>query len=213
MGVRHIRVEHFGTLVGGAEAWSTGHQAFAPVGIAPVDDYALTAMTLWSTLVAGQTDIRGWTPSSTVYVGCRVRQVSAAGVTEAVATRTLATPIAGNAGTLGGAMPPECSIVVSLQTQLPGGRGRGRAYYPGFSVGSLTSTGRLQGVARDVLATGWKNYLDGWNADPTALAAGVASVTGGFVTAIDRIRVGDVVDTQRRRRDALTESYKVLVLA
>lgn len=215
MGIPHIRVEHRGTLLSGAEAWSMGHALFPPVGggIADVQDIADTGVTRFQADVWDATGISSKIRPNSTYVGCRVRQVDASGVTRAVAESNLATPAPGTADSGAQSLPPQCSIVISLLTAQPGARGRGRSYFPGMSTYVLTDSGRLTTVVRDALAAAWKDYFDSLNAALSPLIAGVASDVGGYVNAISGIRVGDVIDTQRRRRDELPEAYKIETLA
>lgn len=80
-------------------------------------------------------------------------------------------------------------------------------YFPPMSAAVLTETGRLTTTARSVLADDFQGFFDAWNADSGTQPAGVASSVGGFVSTVTGIQVGDVIDTQRRRRDTLPESY------
>ena len=112
-------------------------------------------------------------------------------------------------------MPPQCAQVYSLRTNTPGASGRGRLYWPSLGAG-MTSTGRLASgtVASDNLAM--KAYL---LAIRDALAAAFPTI--GFNLAVRsrltkttphvvRLQAGDVVDTQRRRRDKLPEAYNTV---
>jgi hypothetical protein len=101
-------------------------------------------------------------------------------------------------------LPYQCSVAYSTRTALPTRAGRGRGFLPVFSLatcvgGLFDSTGQAQ-VVRAV-----KAMIDHINA---ATSFGVivyhkASNDGTFVESID---VGDVFDTQRRRRNQITET-------
>ena len=111
----------------------------------------------------------------------------------------------------------QTSIVLSLRSNVPGSRGRGRLYWPGLGAVISTSTLRLTTPSPSAMATGAVTFLD---AIETALKGAfhpspslidfhlcVVSPTTGTRTDITRIEVGDILDTQRRRRDKLPEIY------
>ena len=116
-------------------------------------------------------------------------------------------PVGATGGDL---LPLQCTVVVSWYTAITTRKGRGRSYIPGIASGQGRNgllTPASQGTAaiaaaqfaQDTRATGYS----GWN---TALA-----VIGGpqwvDYAVSTSARVGRVVDTQRRRRNALNESY------
>lgn len=206
--VPHVRVELFGTLCSNAEKWSMGFSTAPPGGggLVDADALALTAMTLFQADVWGFGAIQSAWPATATFVGARVHQYDAAGKSIAAGERVQASPAAGADTT---ALPPQTSVVVSLLTGTPGARNRGRMYFPSPGRTALTATGRLSTTARDVLRDRMKVFLDHWNADPVTMPAAVASNAGLFVASVTSIRVGDVVDTQRRRRDSLPEAYAV----
>lgn len=111
------------------------------------------------------------------------------------------------AGTGTPTAPFQTCRVVSLLTGLPGARNRGRIYMPALSP--------------DMAVTGKSLVPAGYLTDCIALFEGIgAAWPGGFpinlavysaandaVTPVTRLSVGDVLDTQRRRRDTLPEVY------
>lgn len=118
-------------------------------------------------------------------------------------------PTGGKSGNL---LPLQDSVVVSLQTPRAGRVGRGRFYSPALSVGSIDSEGNVSSSAvTSILAAGIA-WLEGLSY--SGVGAGDAHVrpivTGkpwtryGMVT---EARVGNRVDTQRRRRRQLVETY------
>jgi len=116
-------------------------------------------------------------------------------------------------GGIGGDMlPTEVAHVVSFQTPLIGRRGRGRIYLPPAAASQLDSTGRADsGRVAEVVADA-QAFLEGLS----YTGVGVGSpqvrpiVTGdpwvqyGVIT---EGRVGNVFDSQRRRRNRLDEVY------
>lgn len=127
-----------------------------------------------------------------------------------------ATPTVGQQPPL---VPNQCSVVISLRTAVPGARGRGRIYLPSLRAGTDVD-GRFPSAQRDAMATAAKTMFDGLNtaaenagyAETNALC--VASGVGlGSNPDVRNIRIGDVIDTQRRRRDSIVEAYTTRELA
>lgn len=116
-------------------------------------------------------------------------------------------------------LPPENSIVASWETHKIGKRGRGRIYPPPVTVDALTSYGVVDSsFAGDYMDQG-KALIEGLSYSATAgtgphvrsVVTGPSS-SGGWApythyATILGIRVGLVVDTQRRRRNKLPEGY------
>lgn len=113
--------------------------------------------------------------------------------------------------------PPQSSVVLSLRSDTPGARGRGRLYWPALGLSPTYGSGRLTTAQQSSIGSAAVTYL---RAIQDALKAGIepplsaatfelavfSKVSGGH-SLINRILVGDVLDTQRRRRDALPENY------
>jgi hypothetical protein len=207
MPVAHGRVTFLGRMSGGVENWSTGFST-TPLTLkteADLEALATTAQTAFETHVFGDSFLNGATPGDVTYTGVRVQDINALGVTARQVEVNFTSPPAG--GSSSPQLPGECSIVVSLMTPLPGGRGRGRMYLYPFTVQAVAPSGRVLTTVQDALADGMQETIDIVNADPVGVSVGVASSVGGFVTAVTRIRVGNVWDSQRRRRDQQVEAY------
>lgn len=104
-------------------------------------------------------------------------------------------------------LPPQNSVCVSLRTLQVGSAGRGRMFLPATSSTSLQGA-RLQTVAAGEIADAAAQFLE--NITLTSGAQVFPIVTGGNFTnyaKIRTVRVGNVVDTQRRRRNRLQEVY------
>jgi|SRR5215475_4350820 len=112
-------------------------------------------------------------------------------------------------------LPPNVSVVGSKTTILPTRQGRGRVYFPPPTLASVDS-GKIAAASVAIYANAWKNFLHS-----VATAAGGAYTPVIFhptgdpaeFTEIVGIRVGDVFDTQRRRRNKLKEAYTELSIA
>lgn len=117
------------------------------------------------------------------------------------------------AGTGAAPHPPQCATVFSLRTQTPGASGRGRVYWPATGIAMSASTLRGDSAVLGGALTGFKTYMASIEtAIETVLAVPVSldiwSRKNASSAPVDRIQVGDVVDTQRRRRDTLPEAYQ-----
>lgn len=108
-------------------------------------------------------------------------------------------------GTASGAtLPPQCSAGVTWLSNLASKKGRGRMYLPPFSTASL-ATGLLSTTSRAIVKAGADNFLASLTA--ATLAPVIFNRTTLAVTPITIPRVGNVINTQRRRRDKLVPSY------
>lgn len=111
------------------------------------------------------------------------------------------------------------TVVVSLLTDAQRGRAsRGRFYPPTGALVSSASTGRISNTLTQQMADSAAVLIEGLNnqpgldlEDPTVV---VASDLGepGPVRPVTSVAVGDVVDTQRRRRNQLPELYSVATI-
>lgn len=99
-------------------------------------------------------------------------------------------------------LPFQCSPVVSLRTQDASRRGRGRFYAPSPAVDAQAG-GRLTAGAQTALADAAEGLINGL--ESTGLDAVLYSLTTFVRTPITSLDVGDVIDTQRRRRNKLIE--------
>lgn len=119
----------------------------------------------------------------------------------------------------GGVQPLQCSVVLSLfgydpSTYVPSrDRKRGRMYLPTLAGSNYDSDGRLTSTRQsDFLAAAvawWQAMqgqidtgLGGFNIQPV-----ISSEVGQIATDVTYLRLGKVVDTQRRRRNKLAEDY------
>lgn len=113
--------------------------------------------------------------------------------------------------------PPQSSVVLSLRSDVPGARGRGRLYWPALGAGIDTNTLRISSPTTSVISMNAVTYLRAiqdaikaevyGGASPITVKLTVVSKTSGTRTDVNRIMVGNVIDTQRRRRDKLPETY------
>lgn len=112
-------------------------------------------------------------------------------------------------GTNPAILPYPTAAVISHQTGRPGASYRGRTYWPVLNVG--LDNGRWSGSSFPLLLAQQFGILVRaiQTAAPGEPANGPAvySRTQDLLTPVRSYRVGDVPDTQRRRRDGLVEVY------
>jgi hypothetical protein len=110
---------------------------------------------------------------------------------------------------VGEMLPFQCATVISLLTDSATRHGRGRFYLPPLAVDTLEN-GRVNAATLVILDTAWTAFFDSLNTD--GVTPVVRNRTGHISTTVTSARVGDVIDTQRRRRNKLTETYTVIAV-
>lgn len=106
--------------------------------------------------------------------------------------------------------PYQTACVISLRTALAGASRRGRLYWP--ALGASISGNRLQSPTDEATVAGnWRDFMEdvitNWGLTALGLRPVVVSETLATVTPVTNVLVGDVLDTQRRRRDEMPEVY------
>jgi hypothetical protein len=117
------------------------------------------------------------------------------------------TPIADGGTSTSNPLPNQIALVVSLLTAEAGSRARGRMFLPPPDLGVLTTTGRLGSAEAVIIADNMEDYFN--NMEAAGHVTNVVSGVGGVYTAraVNNIRIGNVFDTQRGRRNSLAEVY------
>lgn len=151
--------------------------------------------------------VSAWTAGVTVSgVTCRYVDVNGKTVMQQEALPT----VAAVAPATGAYWPNQNAIVVTLLTGTAGRSGKGRVYLP--LLGNIIAADGHHGAAASI-ATAFSTFLKdlntGWAALPGSEneRAVVGSRTAGFLSVITGVKVGNVVDTQRRRRSSVAETY------
>lgn len=220
------KVTFFGDTFAGNEEWSTslwlGNASGGDTGADPTQAQADAIAALWETFFENSTT--GITSYFNT-LGVKVALVSTAGVSNPGSTvfSYYPTAIVGGAGSVS-TFPPQISLVATLTTAKPRGAGsKGRMFLPGVKH-PIDATGHL--ISANVLTVrdNLKTLLDGINALPavggvthevvlnSALAPGIPGHPA-TMTPITGVRIGNVYDTQRRRRNQLVETYSSVALA
>lgn len=211
--VSRTKVTLNGTLgAASEETWSCGLHFTAAEVMDPFEAQAAAteiASRLNTSWAAAAPNLRSLMSTRGTLRNVSVYSYANTGPAFASANAPLTTPIAGlNSATA----PPQCAVVYSLLTGFAGASRRGRIYWPAPNPevdGSFKST-RARGSALDVINTAiliadaLETFAPG--------AWGVYSPTLDVVTPVTSVRAGDVIDTQRRRRDALTELYTTVAV-
>jgi hypothetical protein len=208
------RVTLSGTMFGGAEQWSTGfflgqESANAADGSTAACDAILNA---WRTFFTSTTS---YVSSQYVTTQCKIAKINTDGHTDLakVFYGYPATALVGQQGT--NTHPPQCTLALTLQSDRPRGlASKGRMYLPGISA-AMQGDGKISAANRDSICLNMKTFFDtiAANADVPDTLILAAKGTGPFpeFTAqndfVQTIKLGNVIDTQRRRRNGLVESY------
>jgi hypothetical protein len=109
-------------------------------------------------------------------------------------------------------LPPQDAIALSLNTYDVGPRSRGRIFLPS-STSSSMSQAKVSSTAVDDIVAAGQAFLAALHVHQIGIAQ--VSDTYPIVTGkpwnhyaiVNSVRVGNIMDTQRRRRDRLTEVY------
>lgn len=220
----HILMTAHGTLPGG-EAWtcglrSAGTESF--LSSASGNALALAVANRWRVFQNTATDCLGNDAiAKGTFDGVTMRELNDTGVTVTQYEGVPSTALAGS-GSKAVSLPDQCAVVVTLLTNRAGRTGKGRIYLPFIAPSALSIVGGvlITGVVT-TLMTNLKILFDGINTDLTTnfgsslkiavqspkSAALDSGYTGSIVTAF---KVGNVVDTQRRRRGSIPEVYQQL---
>ena len=202
---RYHRLYIDGTLAEGAERWSTS-LAFTSSGAQPES----SALSAWADAVlatfSGSTgaplSLKGLVSGAGSIEAVRAYSYPDVGLPADVAGVSSAAAIAGVSTPT---FPPQCSIVLSLLTGTPGASFRGRMYWP--HCGGTIDDDQKSEMTGQTFVNNVATFLSSWanlNTGDIGTPA-VVSVSRGAVTPVTTLSVGDVIDTQRRRRDALIE--------
>jgi hypothetical protein len=112
-------------------------------------------------------------------------------------------------GSAANALPPQNALVVTLLTARPGRSGRGRMFLGGLSTAILGSNGRLPAAQSAEVAQQMGEFYKSLRDSPfqnDIIRPVVVSPTLTDSFKIERVQVGDVMDTMRSRRGKLVEA-------
>lgn len=208
---RLLRISIGGHMAGG-DVWSV-NPVFSVGGDFGAPVSPSQAQTIATAIVAAAvptTLTQMWAPGTTMDT-YRVEARSITGVLETQAEAVELTPINGT-GTV--AHPQQTAMVSSLRSTHPGATGRGRLYWPATGVPISTVDYRVSAANVNTYLSGVKTYLTTLQTIVDTTFDGVALVVWSrkleTLFTITRVEMGNVLDTQRRRRDTLIETYTSL---
>lgn len=211
------RVRLGGSIVGG-EVWSVSF-AFVAQGIAGGAITEFEDLQQWAEdigdLNGGDVlpqDLQDLISGACTLDTIRTEALTAAGVLLQAAQFAIPVPVVGS---VAATKTPQTALVASLQSGRPGRSFNGRIYWPALSGSIGATTLRLTTGATLLYAQATAALLtDVGNATDAAMQMTpvIASLATASQTEISSIRVGDILDTQRRRRDAYIERYSSVAL-
>lgn len=142
----------------------------------------------------------GFYTPTTIFTRVLYRQIeSNTGQSEALSEQNWSKPGTGT----GSSLPPDNAFVISLRSTGTSRRQRGRMYLPALRSAVLATDGRVDLGDRDDIVDATGALFDGL---ATAGAVPIIySRTGRSFIDVTSIDGGDVMDTQRRRDNAITE--------
>lgn len=214
-----VRVTMSGDMLGGQEIWSTGfYLGFDASNASPIIEEGMANIgAAWETFFKAAGSLISsnykWKQLKCARVGLDGRTIP-----DSAQYWNPATAISGGYG--GTILPPQISLVATITSATQRGLAtKGRMFLPGIGA-PIDATGHISTTEVGTLSTNLKTFFDAIHNDadtPGNLV--LASVgrgplhTDGMIRPATGIKIGNVYDTQRRRRNALTEAYTVKVLA
>lgn len=213
------RVTIHGRVPSAADDWTTGFY----LGLPDADVSNPTQQLADAIKAAWQTFFTAATSQTSAYwdtTEVKLAQLAPDGKTflDNTVFSTYAAPISGTKTTP--IFPPQVSLVATLQSTLSRGlAAKGRMFLPAI-VATVGINGHIAATDTQNIAGNLATFFNAVNtasgpAGRVILASkgrGPAG-TGALNQPVTRIRVGDVYDTQRRRRNGFTESYSTTNLA
>ena len=166
----------------------------------------ITAIATWATaaLTGGGTGTLNYYYTDTTWTRVTVQELDPA---TSLVLSTAETSINISGLQAGAPLPRQIAVVVSQRTATPGPKGRGRSYWPAPAVSSVAAGGAMSSAFQTALLAALNTAYNGYNT--AARRAVVLSGNGGtslVARPITLIQVGNIFDTQRRRRTNLVES-------
>lgn len=217
---RVCKVTLSGGMWGGAEEWQTGfYVGWAETDASePTQAYADAVRAAWSTFwTTGANSVS----DSYTFTGVKVARLQKNGLyTSGDVVESFVTGQT-NGGSQGQPMPPQVALVATLIGGSGKGLGgKGRMYLPGIKY-PVNNTGHLDQTFCQTVATNLAAFFNTINGSFDAPGEVINASrghkallgTGARNVQVNGVRVGNVYDTQRRRRNALAETYSSAVVS
>lgn len=202
-----------GTMFGGQEIWSTGFfMGSETADAAPVTETGASDISAaWETFFKAATSEIS---NKYTYSMCKVQMLATDGkpVPDSAVYYSPGTTVLG--GSASQALPPQIALVATMANSLPRGLAtKGRMFLPGVNS-IVDSTGHIGTATTTAIATNLQTFFQTILNDADTPGRAVLASTGnslqlrpGAIRNVTQVRVGNVYDTQRRRRNALNEAY------
>lgn len=217
---KFVKVTLSGKMMGGSEEWQTGFHC-SPLtqdASAPTQAYADAVRDAW---IPFFTAFGNGFSSAYTFEQVKLAMIGTNGKYDGT-DPVISTPTTTvNGGSSGNPLPPQLALVATLVAGSGKGlAGKGRMYLPGIKFG-VDGGGHITQSDCQGIANGLKTFFDTINAS-TSRPGPVANVSGGHAklggvgarnVPVNGVRVGNVYDTQRRRRSSLQETYSTAVVA
>lgn len=220
-----VHVTLSGTMLGGGEEWQTGFYMGSATADAPTPTQAFVDLVRdqWATYFAASGNFISYAYAFTAVKAVLLEKNGSYGSNEPVESFP-ASSVAG--GYVGAPLPPQIALVATLIAGSGKGlAGKGRMYLPGVSA-PIDTTGHLLNTTCQGIATNLAAFFDALDASVDApghvinvsrghklLGEPTPIYTNARNVPVNGVRVGNVYDTQRRRRNALAETYYPHVVA
>lgn len=220
-----LKATLFGSSYGLAEEWTTsfwiGNTVDGDYAQDPTLAQATAVAAAWQTFfTATNTGVNTMTKTE----GCKLVQVGTDGKAIDGTTQFYYYPTPITGAQSGSSFPPQIALVGTLTSAKARGFGsKGRMYLPGINH-LVTGDGRMSTTNAGFIAANFKTFINAvnaisWSGDDgghvvlNAAAKTTAPTHAAAMFPVTGIRVGNVYDTQRRRRNQLQEQYSTLSLA
>lgn len=178
------------------DVWQFGFVLSSDEGIQGVADAVAAQMQAYLS-----TTIKAQYPGSVSFDSVYVSEL-ATGTGTVLNTAEAAIGIAGTSAQA--ALPPQVSLCVSV---LPvNGTSRGRFYLPPMVTGQLATSGRVSATTTQQQADAWQGFFSALGQLSAPCRLGIWRTSSQSFAAARGISIGDVLDTQRRRRNKLIEA-------
>ena len=207
------RVTMSGTCFSGAEIWSTGFWMGSETGdSADVTPPMVAAIGgFWQTFFTGASNGVNFRYLTTQVKAARMNTDGSTDLAN-VEYWTPSGTVAG--GETGAPHPPQISLAATLiSSNVRGPASKGRMFLPGVHI-AIGADGRADSGALGTTATAFNTFLSAVNdmdftSDQIILVSteSLVPLRESQNKYVEHLRLGNVFDTQRRRRNALTETY------
>lgn len=197
----HSLVSFLGDAYGQQEEWQTGIRISGQVTPTPANLESLDAA--FFTLISSSAIAL---PNGFRYIGVKWAPIGLDGKYPTAAeslTFLRTTPFAST----GQGGYPQIALVLSLRTARPRGyASNGRMYVPS-ALRPEATTGRITDAQAGAAAQAAAAFIGSVNAIGMGTVQVMSAVGGGISANVTEVRVGRVMDTQRRRRNGIPEEY------